>query len=57
MMEEYICCGCRKIIKFPYKPHGGLCKSCYKTKQICEAEAEAERRKGIPRTRIKVFGQ
>jgi hypothetical protein len=47
-MEEYICNSCRKIIRFPHKPHDGLCRSCFNTKQICEAEAEAERKRGIP---------
>ena len=47
-MEEYVCSACGKRIKFPYKLNDGLCKTCFKLKQIMEAEAEAGRKKGIP---------
>ena len=47
-----VCRACRKEIVRPYKDNeDSLCENCYRTKVIVEAEAEAERRKGIPEDR------
>jgi len=47
-----VCRACRKEIARPYKDNeDNLCERCYGAKVIIEAEAEAERRKGIPEDR------
>jgi uncharacterized Zn finger protein (UPF0148 family) len=53
MPEQYRpCSACGKTRTIPDSKDGELlCGSCRNTKEIVEAEAEAERKKGIPEDR------